>query len=193
MPQNLLYVPEASGKGDEKGEYFAFLGRISPEKGIERAIRIAAACNMRLKVAAKVDKADAEYFKESVEPLLANAHVEFIGEINDAQKPEFLGRATATIFAIDWPEPFGLVMIESMACGTPVIAMRRGSVPEVMDDGLTGFIVDNVDEAIAACGRLGELDRKKIRARFDERFTSKRMAQDYVDVYQKLIDAKNAG
>ena len=193
MPQNLLYPPIHGGQGDEKGEYFAFLGRISPEKGIERAIRIAGACGTRLKVAAKVDKADAEYFKESVEPLLANAHVEFIGEINDAQKPEFLGRAKATLFAIDWPEPFGLVMIESMACGTPVIAMRRGSVPEVMDDGLTGFIVDNVEEAIAACGRLGELDRTRIRARFDERFTSRRMAQDYVDVYQQLIDAKKAG
>ena len=193
MPQHLLNPPAQGGQGDEKGAYFAFLGRISPEKGIERAIRIAGACGIRLKVAAKVDKADADYFKESVEPLLADAHVEFIGEINDAQKPEFLGRAHATLFAIDWPEPFGLVMIESMACGTPVIAMRRGSVPEVMDHGLTGFIVDSVDEAIAACGRLGELDRTKIRARFDERFTSRRMAQDYVDVYQKLIDAKKNG
>lgn len=192
MPQTLLMPPPNGGKGDEKGEYFAFLGRISPEKGIERAIRIAGACGTRLKVAAKVDKADAEYFKSSVEPLLADANVEFIGEINDAQKPEFLGNAKATLFAIDWPEPFGLVMIESMACGTPVIAMRRGSVPEVMDDGLTGFIVENVEEAIAACGRLGELDRGKIRAQFDKRFTSRRMAEDYVRVYQKLIDAKKA-
>ncbi len=192
MPQSLLMPPPNGGKGDEKGEYFAFLGRISPEKGIERAIKIAGACGTRLKVAAKVDKADAEYFKASVEPLLADANVEFIGEINDAQKPEFLGNAKATLFAIDWPEPFGLVMIESMACGTPVIAMRRGSVPEVMDDGLTGFIVENVEEAIAACGRLGELDRGKIRAQFDRRFTSRRMAEDYVRVYQKLIDAKKA-
>ena len=190
IPTDLLRPPAGEGKGDEKGEYFAFLGRISPEKGIERAIRIAAACNMRLKVAAKVDKADADYFKESVEPLLANAHVEFIGEINDSQKSDFLGRAKATMFAIDWPEPFGLVMIESMACGTPVIAMRRGSVPEVMDHGITGFIVENVEEAIAACGRLGELDRKKVRAQFEKRFSSERMAQDYVNVYQKLIDAK---
>jgi glycosyltransferase involved in cell wall biosynthesis len=190
MAQNLLHPPKDGPKGDAKGEYFAFLGRISPEKGIERAIRIAGACGTRLKVAAKVDKADAAYFKASVEPLLANAHVEFIGEINDAQKPEFLGNAKATLFAIDWPEPFGLVMIESMACGTPVIAMRRGSVPEVMEDGVTGFVVENVEEAIAACARLGELDRKTIRARFDARFTSRRMAQDYVAVYQKLIDAR---
>jgi glycosyltransferase involved in cell wall biosynthesis len=188
IPKNLLVPPPNGGKGD----YFAFLGRISPEKGIERAIQIAGACNTKLKVAAKVDKADAEYFKASVEPLLAHAHVEFIGEINDAQKPEFLGNAKATLFPIDWPEPFGLVMIESMACGTPVIAMRRGSVPEVMDDGVTGFIVDNVEEAIAACGRLHEIDRAGVRARFDKRWTSERMAKDYLNVYQRLIDAKTA-
>lgn len=190
MPRNVLHVPEASGQGDEKGEYFAFLGRISPEKGIERAIQIAGACNTRLKVAAKVDKADAEYFKASVEPLLKFAHVEFIGEINDAQKPDFLGRAKATLFPIDWPEPFGLVMIESMGCGTPVIAMRRGSVPEVMEDGVTGFVVENVEEAIAATKKLDTLDRQKIRARFDQRWTSERMARDYVDIYQRLIDQR---
>lgn len=193
MPQNLLYPPKDGPKGDAKGEYFAFLGRISPEKGIERAIRIAGACKTRLKVAAKVDKADAEYFKTSVEPLLKDANVEFIGEINDAQKPEFLGNAKATLFAIDWPEPFGLVMIESMACGTPVIAMRRGSVPEVMEDGVTGFIVENVEEAIAAVARLPELDRRTIRARFDARFTSRRMAEDYLRIYRQLIDARRAG
>ena len=186
MPQNLLRPVPNGGQGD----YFAFLGRISPEKGIERAIQIAGACGVKLKVAAKVDKADAEYFKASVEPLLAHAHVEFIGEINDAQKPEFLGNAKATLFAIDWPEPFGLVMIESMACGTPLIAMRRGSVPEVMDDGVTGFVVDNVEEAIAACGRIGELDRGKIREVFDRRWTSQRMAGDYLKIYQTLIDRK---
>ncbi len=186
MPQNLL-TPQ---KVDKERDYFAFLGRISPEKGIERAIRIAQACGVTLKVAAKVDKADEEYFKAEVEPLLSTGGVEFIGEINDAQKPEFLSGAKALMFAIDWPEPFGLVMIEAMACGCPVIAFRRGSVPEVMDDGVTGFIVDNVEEAIAACGRLGEIDRAGVRAQFDRRFTSRRMAQDYVDVYQKLIDAK---
>ena len=171
--------------------YFAFLGRISPEKGIERAIRIAGACGVKLKVAAKVDKADAEYFKAEVEPLLKDANVEFIGEINDAQKPAFLSGAKATMFAIDWPEPFGLVMIESMACGTPVIAMRRGSVPEVMDDGVTGFIVDNVEDAIAACKRIDTLDRRKVRAQFEKRFTSHRMAEDYLSLYRQLIDAKS--
>jgi glycosyltransferase involved in cell wall biosynthesis len=173
----------------ENRDYFAFLGRISPEKGIERAIEIAGRCGVKLKVAAKIDKADAEYYKKSVEPLLANANVEFIGEINDAQKPAFLSGAKALLFPIDWPEPFGLVMIEAMACGCPVIAMRRGSVPEVMDDGLTGFIVDNVDEAVAACGRLHLLDRAKVRAQFEKRFTARRMAEDYVDMYQQLIDA----
>jgi glycosyltransferase involved in cell wall biosynthesis len=174
----------------ENRDYFAFLGRISPEKGIERAIQIAAACNTKLKVAAKVDKADAEYFKAQVEPLLKNAHVEFIGEINDSQKSAFLSGAKATMFAIDWPEPFGLVMIESMACGTPVIAMRRGSVPEVMQDGVSGFIVDNLDEAIAAAKRVDTIDRAKVRAYFEKRFTSRRMAEDYLDLYQGLIDER---
>ena len=187
MPQNLL-TPQPGGKHD----YFAFLGRISPEKGIERAIRIAQACGVTLKVAAKVDKADQEYFDREVAPLLTTGGVEFIGEINDAQKPAFLSGAKALLFAIDWPEPFGLVMIEAMACGCPVIAFRRGSVPEVMDDGITGFIVDNVEEAIAACGRLGELDRAKVRAQFDKRFTARRMAEDYITVYEKLIAKRHA-
>ena len=171
--------------------YFAFLGRISPEKGIEDAIRIASAAGVKLKVAAKVDKADAEYFKNSIEPLLKDDNVEFIGEINDAQKPAFLSGAKALLFPIRWPEPFGLVMIEAMACGCPVIAMRCGSVPEVMDDGVTGFIVDTVDEAIAACGRLGELDRTAVRRQFEKRWTSRRMAEDYLDIYEQLISAKS--
>ena len=185
MPENLLTpVPAA------KRDYLAFLGRISPEKGIERAIQIAGRCGMKLKVAAKVDKADADYFKASVEPLLADANVEFIGEINDSQKPAFLSGARALLFPIDWPEPFGLVMIEAMACGCPVIAMRRGSVPEVMDDGISGFVVDNVDEAVAAFGRLDEIDRNGVRAQFEKRFTSRRMAADYVDLYTRLIAAR---
>ncbi len=188
MPQNLLTPQKVTGERD----YFAFLGRISPEKGIERAIRIAQACGVTLKVAAKIDKADQEYFDRDVAPLLKTGGVEFIGEINDAQKPAFLSGAKALLFAIDWPEPFGLVMIEAMACGCPVIAMRRGSVPEVMDDGITGFIVDNVEEAIAACGRLHELDRDRVRAQFDRRFTSHRMAADYVAVYEKLIANRKA-
>ncbi len=185
MPANLL-TPQPV----ENRDYFAFLGRISPEKGIERAIQIAGRCGVKLKVAAKVDKADAEYFKHAVEPLLADANVEFIGEINDAQKPAFLSGAKALLFPIDWPEPFGLVMIEAMACGCPVIAMRHGSVPEVMDDGVTGFVVDSVDAAVAACGRLHEIDRAGVRAQFDKRFTARRMAQDYVALYERLIAAR---
>jgi len=185
MPENLLTPLDVPNR-----DYFAFLGRISPEKGIERAIQIAGRCGVKLKVAAKVDKADAEYFKASVEPLLADANVEFIGEINDAQKPAFLSGARALLFPIDWPEPFGLVMIEAMACGCPVIAMRRGSVPEVMDDGISGFVVDNVDEAVVACGRLREIDRAGVRAQFEKRFTSRRMAEDYPTLYRRLIAAR---
>lgn len=172
-----------------KQDYLAFLGRISPEKGIDKAIRIAAAAGMKLKVAAKVDNADKKYFDSEIAPLLTQGHVEFIGEINDAQKPAFLSGAHALLFPIDWPEPFGLVMIESMACGTPVIAFNRGSVPEVMEDGLTGFIVENEAQAIASIGRLGELDRGKVRQRFEQRFTARRMAEDYVDVYASLCEA----
>lgn len=186
MPQNLLTPQPVAGERD----YFAFLGRISPEKGIERAIRIAQACGVTLKVAAKIDKADQDYFDREVAHLLKSGGVEFIGEINDAQKPAFLSGAKALLFAIDWPEPFGLVMIEAMACGCPVIAFRRGSVPEVMDDGVTGFIVNSVEDAIAACGRLGELNRETVRAQFDKRFTSHRMAKDYVAVYEKLIASR---
>ena len=166
--------------------YYAFLGRISPEKGVDRAIRIAARAGVKLKIAAKVDKADQEYFDTEIRPLLSQGHVEFIGEIDDSQKPEFLSGAKALLFPIDWPEPFGLVMIESMACGTPVIAFNCGSVPEVMDDGLTGFIVKSEDEAVAAIGRLHELDRGRVRQQFDRRFTARRMAQDYVDLYGEL-------
>jgi glycosyltransferase involved in cell wall biosynthesis len=170
--------------------YFAFLGRISPEKGIERAIRIATAAGVKLKVAAKVDAVDRAYYEREVAPLLANANVEFIGEINDAQKPAFLSGARALLFPIDWPEPFGLVMIEAMACGCPVIAFRRGSVPEVMDDGVTGFIVDNVEEAVAATRRLHEIDRATVRRVFERRWTARRMAEDYLAVYERLIRAR---
>ncbi len=172
--------------------YLAFLGRVSPEKGLDRAIRIAAAAGMKLKVAAKVDNADKDYWENEIKPLLSIGDVEFIGEINDDQKPEFLSGAHALLFPIRWPEPFGLVMIESMACGTPVIAFRHGSVPEVMEDGLTGFIVETEEEALAALKRLPELDRAAVRRRFDERFTARRMAQDYLDLYQELIDAAKA-
>jgi glycosyltransferase involved in cell wall biosynthesis len=177
---------------DVKRDYLAFLGRVSPEKGLDRAIRIAAAAGMKLKVAAKVDNADKAYFESEIRPLLSFGDVEFIGEINDDQKPEFLSGAHALLFPIRWPEPFGLVMIESMACGTPVIAFRHGSVPEVMDDGVTGFIVETENDAVAALKRLPELDRDRVRQRFDERFTARRMAQDYVDLYEELIEAKKS-
>ena len=185
MPANLL-TPQPV-----KQEYAAFLGRISPEKGVDRAIRIAGKAGMKLKIAAKVDNADKEYYDTLIKPLIqGNPDVEFIGEINDAQKPEFLSGAHALIFPIDWPEPFGLVMIEAMACGTPVIAFNCGSVPEVMDDGVTGFIVNDIDDAVAAVGKVHTLDRARVRATFDRRFTARRMAEDYVDVYEEL--AQNA-
>jgi glycosyltransferase involved in cell wall biosynthesis len=171
-----------------KRDYLAFLGRISPEKGIDKAIRIAAAAGMKLKVAAKVDRADQDYYDREIRPLLGAGHVEFVGEINDAQKPDFLSGAHALLFPIDWPEPFGLVMIEAMACGTPVIAFNRGSVPEVMDDGISGFIVEDEAGAIAALGRLGELDRARVRQQFERRFTARRMAEDYIDAYELLTE-----
>jgi glycosyltransferase involved in cell wall biosynthesis len=183
IPEKLL-TPQPATQ-----DYFAFLGRISPEKGIERAIRIAAACGVKLKVAAKVDNADRDYYATSVEPLLKNANVEFIGEINDAQKPAFLSGAKALLFPIDWPEPFGLVMIEAMACGCPVVAFRRGSVPEVMDDGVTGFIVENEHEAVEAIGKLHMIDRAEVRRVFERKWTARRMAEDYVAVYERLINA----
>jgi len=170
-----------------KQEYVAFLGRISPEKGIDKAIRIATRAGLKLKVAAKVDNADKVYYDTEIKPLIeGNPNVEFIGEINDQQKPAFLSGAHALLFPIDWPEPFGLVMIEAMACGTPVIAFRSGSVPEVIDDGVSGFIVNNEDEAVAAVKRLHKLDRATVRATFDRRWTARRMAEDYLDLYEEL-------
>ena len=170
-----------------KQEYGAFLGRIAPEKGVDRAIRIAGKAGLKLKIAAKVDNADKYYYDTLIKPLIeGNPDVEFIGEINDAQKPEFLSGAHALLFPIDWPEPFGLVMIEAMACGTPVIAFNNGSVPEVIDPGVTGFIVDDIDAAVAAVNQLHTLDRAGVRAAFDRRFTARRMAEDYLGVYEQL-------
>ena len=182
MPPNIL-TPRPVKQG-----YVAFLGRISPEKGADRAIEIATRAGFKIKMAAKVDNADREYYETKIRPLIeGNPNVEYIGEINDAQKPAFLSGAHALIFPIDWPEPFGLVMIEAMACGTPVIAFNCGSVPEVMDDGLTGFVVNNVDEAVAALGKVHTLDRATVRATFDRRWTSRRMAADYLNLYEELI------
>jgi glycosyltransferase involved in cell wall biosynthesis len=167
--------------------YLAFLGRISPEKRPDRAIALAKRTGMKLKIAAKVDAADKAYFEEKIEPLLHHPLIEFIGEIGDAQKSAFLGGAEALLFPIDWPEPFGLVMIEAMACGTPVIAYDCGSVPEVIEDGVTGFIVRDDDQAVDAIMRLGELDRGRVRRRFEERFSATAMAGRYLDLYADLV------
>jgi glycosyltransferase involved in cell wall biosynthesis len=179
------FHPEGEG-------YLAFLGRISPEKRPDRAIAIAIATGRRLKIAAKVDAADRVYFEERIEPLLHHPLIEFIGEIGDAQKSAFLGGADALLFPIDWPEPFGLVMIEAMACGTPVIAYDCGSVPEVIEDGVTGFIVRTDAEAVAAVGRLPQLDRRTIRLRFEQRFSAIAMARRYVDLYARLGEHREA-
>lgn len=171
--------------------YLAFLGRICPEKRVDTAIKIATMSGLPLKIAAKVDKVDQEYFKTEIEPLLAQApNVEFVGEIDEASKPEFLSRAKALLFPIDWCEPFGLVMIEAMACGTPVIAFNRGSVPEVIDHEVTGFIVEDAAGAVAALKRLDELSREEIRAQFERRFTAHAMARQYVERYTALIEAR---
>ena len=168
----------------EPGRYLAFLGRISPEKRPDRAIAIAKRMGIPLKIAAKVDAADARYFQEKIEPLLLGQDlIEFVGEIGDEAKSGFLGDAQALLFPIDWPEPFGLVMIEAMACGTPVVAYGCGSVPEVIEDGVTGFIVSNEDEAVAAVGRTAILNRRDVRRRFDERFSATAMARRYLDLY----------
>ncbi|WP_244814618.1 glycosyltransferase family 4 protein [Caballeronia sp. Lep1P3] len=184
LPENLL-TPQP----EKKPEYLAFLGRICPEKRADLAIKIAAQSGLPLKIAAKVDKVDQDYFKSTIEPLLSQAHVEFIGEINEAQKPEFLSGAKALLFPIDWNEPFGLVMIESMACGTPVIAFNRGSVPEVIDHGVTGFICEDVQGAVGALQRIDELSRTEIRAQFERRFSAQTMAQNYVDTYAAMLQA----
>ena len=170
-----------------QGGYLAFLGRISPEKRADRAGRVARAVGLPLKIAAKVDRVDTEYFHKVIEPMLGSADVEFVGEINEHQKARFLGDARALLFPIDWPEPFGLVMIEAMACGTPVLAFKRGSVPEVIDEGVTGFIVDSEEEAVRKMGALLALDRAAVRRRFEARFTAERMAKDYVKVYKNLL------
>jgi len=171
-------------------EYLAFLGRICEEKGVEQAIEIARAAAMPLKIAAKVDKFDEAYFRERVAPLLSQPGVEYIGEINEHSKTKFLGDAAALLFPIDWPEPFGLVMIESMACGTPILAFPRGSVPEIVDEGITGHIVDSVDAAIDAIPRTLALDRKLVRRRFEERFTASRMAEDYLRLYDRQLGSQ---
>ena len=183
MPEYLLKPVPA------EPSYLAFLGRISPEKRVDRAIRIAERCGLPLKIAAKVDAADHDYFEEMIKPLLTKPNVEFIGEISDAQKSEFLSNAFALLVPIDWPEPFGLVMIEAMACGAPVIAFNRGAVPELIEDGVTGFVVEDETSAVGALRHLSRLSRTVIRKRFEERFTARRMARDYLAVYRDLVGA----
>lgn len=169
------------------GDYFAFLGRFSPEKGPERAIEIAKRLGTPLKMAAKIDAVDAEYFETRIKPHLDHPLIEYIGEVDERGKDDLLGHAKATLFPIDWPEPFGLVMCESMACGTPVVAFRNGSVDEVMKDGVSGFIVDSLEQAINAASRIEEIDRRKCRLYFQERFTVEAMALGYTEVYEKLL------
>jgi glycosyltransferase involved in cell wall biosynthesis len=175
----------------EPGSYLAFLGRLTAEKGPEPAIRIARAVGMPLQIAAKVPRGETTYFRERIEPQVDGKQVRLIGEVNDRAKQGFLAGAAALLFPIDWPEPFGLVMIEAMACGTPVIAFRSGSVPEVVDHGITGFVVSDEEEAIHAIGRLSEFDRRRIRARFEKRFTSRRMTEEYLNHYGALAAPRN--
>ena len=186
LPRDLMtFQPIATGG------YLAFLGRISPEKRPDLAIDIAQAAGLPLKIAAKVDRVDQAYWETIIKPKIDAARgVEYLGEINEGQKAEFLGAAVAVLFPIDWPEPFGLTMIEAMACGTPVVAFRRGSVPEVIDEGVSGFIVDSVEEAVEAVRRIETLSRGEVRATFERRFTAERMARDYVEIYRRPLEVR---
>src|SRR6185437_10802389 len=186
LPRDLLkFNPGA-------GQYLAFIGRISPEKRPDLAIEVARRCGVPLKIAAKIDVVDRQYFEAVVRPLIKGPHVEYIGEINDAEKSEFLGGARALLFPIEWPEPFGLAMVEALACGTPVIARPYGSVPEVMRPGVSGFIADGVDEMVAAVHRVDSLSREQCRAYFEERFTVEKMVDKYEQVYARLLGSKQA-
>ena len=184
LPQDLIPFDGAGG------DYLAFIGRISPEKRPDRAIEIAKRAGMKLKIAAKVDYADRSYFADKIEPLLDDPLIEFVGEIGDADKAAFLGGARAMLFPIDWPEPFGLVMIEAMAAGTPVITWPCGSTREVIEHGRSGFIVDSIEEAVAAVEAAGRMPRAGVRAAFEERFTARRMAEDYVRLYERMLDTE---
>jgi glycosyltransferase involved in cell wall biosynthesis len=180
VPEHLYRYHEAPGG------YFAFVGRISPEKRVDRAIQVALATGVKLRIAAKVDRVDEAYFQREIAPLLDHPLVEYVGEIEESQKDDFIGNARALLFPIDWPEPFGLVMIEALACGTPVIAWRCGSVPEVVEHGRTGFIVEDTGQAIEAARRIGDIDRGACRRTYERRFTARRMAERYIEVYAAL-------
>lgn len=187
-------LPEALlSQGDGNGGYLAFVGRISPEKGVDKAIEIAIESDIPLKIAAKIDNADKEYYERDIKHLLKHPLIEFYGEINEEEKKDFLGKARALLFPINWEEPFGMVMIESMACGTPVIAFGCGSVPEVIDDNESGFIVHNVKEAVQAVKKIDQMNRDKVREIFEKRFTASRMAKDYLQIYTSILnDRKSA-
>lgn len=186
LPRDLLPF-----QASPSGSYLAFLGRISPEKGPDRAIEIAVEAGVPLKIAAKIDRVDQAYWDEKIRPMVeAHSNVEYIGEINEHEKAAFLGDAIALLFPVDWPEPFGLVMIEAMACGTPVVALRRGSVPEILEEGTSGFIVDTNEQAASAVRRISTVDRAKVRAAFERRFTVERMAHDYVEIYRTLAETR---
>ena len=182
-PSLYAFEPEHSG-------YFAFVGRVSPEKRIDRAIEIAQRCGTRLVIGAKIDQADEPYFNQCIKPLMQSPLIEYIGEIDEREKRQLLQHAAALLFPIDWPEPFGLVMIEAFCCGTPVIAYRNGAVPEIMEEGITGFIVDSQDEAVLAAQRIGVIDRRRCREAFERRFTVRHMAQAYLRVYEQVIAAR---
>lgn len=176
-----------------EGQYLAFLGRVSPEKGLDEAIKIACRAGIPLKIAAKIDQADRVYYENQIKPLLKCSLVEFIGEIGNDEKNAFLGNAAALLFPINWPEPFGLVMIEALACGTPVIAYRKGSVPEIIQDGSSGFVVDDAEGAVDAIHKLNQIDRRRCRKHFENHFTDERMAGDYVSIYQRLVRGEASG
>ena len=186
LPRDLFHFHAGPGR------YLAFLGRISPEKGCDRAIQIAVRAGMPLRIAAKIDAADKEYYEQVIRPMMRHPLVEYVGEIDEREKDAFLGNAMALLFPIDWPEPFGLVMIEAMACATPVLAFDRGSVREVIDDGVTGRIVTSVEQALRVLPEVIALDRRGCRQRFEQRFTADRMAEDYVRVYRNAVEASEA-
>jgi len=174
---------------ERPGDYVAFVGRISPEKRVDRAIEIAGRAGLELRVAAKIDAVDREYFAREIEPLMRQPHVRYLGEIGETEKAALLGGAQALLFPIDWPEPFGMVVIEALSCGTPVLAWPGGSVPEILEPGVNGWIVDSIDDAVAALAHVAAIDRAACRASFDRRFTAERMARDYLSVYKRLRDA----
>lgn len=174
----------------EPGDYLAFIGRISPEKGVDKAIEIAVKSEIPLKIAAKIDKEDQDYYEKEIKHLLNHPLIEYVGEIGEQEKDDFLGNAMVMLFPINWEEPFGLVMIESMACGTPVIAFKRGSVPEVIDEGISGFVVNTADEAVSALKNISSVNRHLCRKRFEERFSVKRMTEDYLKIYENIINEK---